>query len=174
MTLLHTTLHGATGSFGLDDANAMAHKAWRELRRAREAKNSQDRIDAAINCAITAWHLTDWSWAGITSAGRHQTEISQMLGVTGRLLTRADLVTWAISACPELVLCQGVCNGSKHVQADRSVETAAKAPDRTNPGEAAATTLIIFDNGIPRDALEVLQEAVNFWGRQVTQAGVML
>lgn len=41
--------------------------------------------------------------------------MKQLLGVTGRRLEKDDLVKWAVTSCPELKVCQSICNGSKHV-----------------------------------------------------------
>ena len=96
MTVMHTTLWAAASSFGMMQASAMAHKAWRELRRAQEAKSGQERVDAAINCAITAWHMIDWAWNGVVTVGRRDPDIARVLGATRLPLEKADLISLSL------------------------------------------------------------------------------
>jgi hypothetical protein len=65
----------------------------------------------AINCAMTAWHLTDWIWA--TNKQRIQTNIVTVDGID-------DLQRFVIAECPELEVIQCITNGSKHVRQGRS------------------------------------------------------
>ena len=164
MAIMYTTLWGASGSFGLQDASAMARKAFRELQRAKNAVETNDRVDAAINCAITAWHMTEWCWNGIAATNRNNQEVARYIGAVTPLKL-SDLVAWAIRECPELELCQSICNGSKHVKSQRPVQTKARhAGDDQN----SVATLTITDGPVERDAIEVLQAAVWFWGCQAT------
>ncbi|WP_292035561.1 MULTISPECIES: hypothetical protein [unclassified Brevundimonas] len=169
MAVMHTTLWGASGSFGMQEASAMARKASRELQRAENAAETDDRVDAAINCAITAWHMTDWCWNGITATNRNSQEVARYIGAVTPL-KKSDLVAWAIRECPELELCQSICNGSKHVKSERLIQTQARhAGD--DPTSVAALT--ITDGPAERDAIEVLRAAVWFWGRQATNDSEM-
>src|SRR4051794_1733090 len=119
MTVMIRTLWEATGSFGLQSADAMAHKAYREYVRARDTMDDDTRRDAVLNCAMSVWHVSDWAWSGMADLGRDRPEFAQFLGVSGRRPAKDDLVTWALRTCPELEICQSICNGSKHVRADR-------------------------------------------------------
>jgi hypothetical protein len=152
----------------------MAKKAWRELRRCIDANSSDDRRDAAINCAITAWHMTDWAWVAIAANDRHNLEVAALLGVQGHQLTRDDLVKWAISECPELVICQAICNGSKHVVCnDLSAELTAPDRDERGPGRSLVARAEILHDGSRLDAIGVLEKAVYFWARQATNDSAM-
>ena len=64
----------------------------------------------AFNCAITAWHVTDWLWLDITPEVKARLEEK-----TQRKLNRCeDFQTYVREACPSLVLCHQIANGSKH------------------------------------------------------------
>lgn len=171
MSIMHTTLVGATNSLGLEDANAMAYKAWRELQRARTAQTTSDLRDAVLNAAITAWHLVDWTWVGIAQTGTREPELAALFGVSGRPVEKRDLIAWAERECPELTLCQSLCNGTKHVKSERPLRTQAAAPEREGAPQLAR--LEIIDGATTRDALDVVEAAVMFWGSQVTRGSAM-
>lgn len=168
-------LYHAVGSFGMNRATDMTAKAWRELERCRHAVTSDDRRDAAINCAITLWHMIDWVWAAIEAKKGDRLEVAEVLGVKGRKLERNDLVTWALAKCPELAICQGICTGSKHVGADQPRQTGMGAPDpASRPGKQQVATLYVVEDGEQIDAIKVLFEALDFWTYQATQEPVIL
>lgn len=164
---MNFTLWSATGSLGLRDAYAMTNKAWREFERSRDAKDDDSRRDAALNCAMTVWHITDWAWAGMSAQGRWRPEFLELLGVSGRKAEKDDLVLWALRECPALGICQSICNGTKHVHADRPVRTKAE------PDAETGVLRLIVDDGTDRDILPILEEAVHFWIRHATDAAVM-
>lgn len=167
MTIMARTLWDATATFGLQSAEALASKAWREYERARDADDQEARRDAVLNCAIPAWHVCDWAWASITDAGRTRPEFAQLLGVTGRP-TKSDLVSWALRSCPELEICQSICNGTKHVRSERPVATDSKLMPDDKPAK-----LVVEVGGQEQPIMPILFEAVNFWGLQTTNAGTM-
>lgn len=176
MATIYNSLWTATGSFGLQSGYDMVRKAWREHQRCLKAVSSDDRRDAAINCAITAWHLTDWIWAGMASGSALRPEVADLLGVRGRRPTKDDFVKWAIQSCPELAVCQSICNGSKHVAYSNLEETRMAAPDphERAPGCQLVARIEIVDGAEVTDAIEVLAHVVDFWVRQATNECVLL
>lgn len=172
---MHTTIWGAASSFGLVTASAMASKLHRDLQRYRNAKTTDDRRDAAINGAITAWHMCEWVWAGITSHDRHGAEVSAFLGVAGRSMERADVQNWAEKECPSLKTCRAICNGSKHVISDRDILTKMTAPDPSErgPGKQLVANAFVEVDGELIPMGDVLSQVVYFWGLQVTSEGAM-
>lgn len=175
MSVMNDHLLSATGSFGLESAHSMVLKAWREYQRCTNAGSNDDRRDAAINCAITLWHMNDWVWNGIAASARDKLELKALLGATGRRLEKDDLVKWAVSACPELNVCQSICNGSKHVVC-LGITEARMTPDddqKTSGGEKAVGRLEIVDAGGVRDGIEVLYKAFEFWHHHATNDNVL-
>lgn len=171
MSVMNSHLLSATGSFGLESAHSMILKARREYQRCKNARSTDDRRDAAINCAITLWHMNDWVWNGIAASARDNLALKSLLGVTGRRLERDDLVRWAVSACPELNVCQSICNGSKHVVCVGITE-ARMTPDddpKTSEEEKAIGRLEIVDDGGVRDGIKVLYRAIEFWHYHATE-----
>lgn len=163
------TLWDATNTFGIQSAEGLARKAWREYVRAKDASNDEDQRDSILNCAISAWHVCDWAWFSITDAGRTRPEFAQVLGVAGRNPTKDDLVFWAVRSCPDLQICQSICNGTKHVRSSRPIGTLASEPNKTSK----LSTFTVEDKGTQREIMPILFDVVNFWGYQVTNAGTM-
>lgn len=175
MTVMHTTLWSATSTFGLNTAAGMAHKAWRDYERFKAARTTGDRIDAALNCAITLWHMSEWVWAGIAAHDRHSTAVAATLGVSGRPMEKDDVVKWALRECPSLAVCQSICNGTKHVISDRTVTTEMIAPDvsKRPKGDQFVADAVVVSGDETRKMGGVLMDAITFWGHQLTNEGAM-
>lgn len=169
MSVMNFTLWSATGSFGLVDAHAMTKKAWREYQRCWNADEDDSRRDAVLNCAMTVWHVTDWAWAGLAAQGRWKPEFLELLGVVSRNVKKEDFVGWVVRECPELEICQSICNGTKHVHADRAIRTKVE-PNANSMGLAR----MLLDDGTDRDILPILERAVYFWIRHATNETAML
>ncbi|OCJ66304.1 hypothetical protein A6U97_26600 [Agrobacterium tumefaciens] len=154
----------------------MAHKLYRDYQRYRNATSTDDRRDAAINGAITAWHMCEWVWTGIASYDRNSAEIKAFLGIVGRPMQRGDIQTWAEKECPSISVCRSICNGSKHVISDQSMLTEMAAPGCNNGGagkQLVARALVKHADGSTTDMEQVLLDAFIFWGMQVTNEGAM-
>jgi hypothetical protein len=74
----------------------------------------------AFNCALTAWHMTDWVWQA--------TDAEQRLWLSSKFqfaLVKDDRKSLSrfydsiASACPQLHVCRQIANGSKHMKLDR-------------------------------------------------------
>lgn len=170
-----TTLLSATYSFGMNTGQSMLAKTWRELERARNATSSDDRRDAVINCAITAWHLTDWFWAGLTEKDMDCVELAKLLGVKGRRVTKDDFVKWIVQRCPEMAICQAICNGTKHVACGSPVHTKFGAPQvAAKRGRQLVAQAIVVDSSGEEDAVELLSRVVDFWWLQTSSEMQMM
>ncbi|MBJ6749556.1 hypothetical protein [Geomonas anaerohicana] len=176
MSIMNNHLLSAVGSFGLGTAHSMVMKAWREYQRCVNAGSDDDHRDAAINCAITLWHLNDWVWNGIAVSARDKLEVKQLLGVTGRRLEKDDLVKWAVTSCPELKVCQSICNGTKHVVCLGITEARLTPADVQKPAEEGKVLgrLEIVDAGGVRDGIQVLYKGFEFWHHHATNDNVLL
>ncbi|HEL4296291.1 TPA: hypothetical protein UM674_000213 [Stenotrophomonas maltophilia] len=175
MSAMNDHLLSATGSFGLETACSMLKKASREYRRCTTSETEDDMRDAAINCAITLWHMNDWAWNGIANSSKDKPEIKSLLGVTGRRIAKDDLVKWAVASCPELNVCQSICNGSKHVVCTGITEARMIADESCESDDDAKvlSRLEIVDTEGVRDAKKVLFTALCFWNHHATNEGVL-
>jgi hypothetical protein len=96
----------AQKSFELRDSRDMLEKLQWELSNlfCRQPYDIRACQFHAINCAITAWHVTDWLWHDISS------ELKD-----GRRWKKCqDLQDYVRKECPELNLCHQIATGSKH------------------------------------------------------------
>lgn len=169
MSIIESHLLTATGSFGFTSAYAMLKKASREFLRCQNAQSNEDRCDAAINCAITLWHMNDWVWNGITVAGRNKLELKKLLNVPNPSAKMGDLVAWAVSQCPELEICQSICNGSKHVVCKGITEARMTSAS----GQALGRLEIVDDAKTVHDAMDVLEKALTFWHYHATTEALL-
>ena len=165
--MIANTLLTAAGSFGLESGAAMIEKGWREYHRCDGATNDADRRDAGINCAITIWHINDWMWAAIAQLGRRDAEIAKYLDVSGEKISKDDLVSWAVKNCPELEICQAICNGSKHV-ALRGLRSTEMIASNDGADREEKKLVVIEENNSQRSALRVYLAALEFWTHQAT------
>ncbi|MYM30333.1 hypothetical protein GTP58_18535 [Duganella sp. CY15W] len=175
MAIMENHLSSALGSFGLHSPYDMLKKAWREYERCTKSDNDDDRRDAAINGAITLWHMNDWVWNGITDYGRKKDEVRALLGVTGPRAEKDDLVKWAVGRCPELAICQSICNGSKHVVCIgiKEANLVSSNPNSPNVKTTPGRLEIVDGSGNTLDAPDVLRKAFDFWYHHATNANVL-
>lgn len=106
--------------FRMSSARDMLRKLERELRRLKDAgPDRHDRVDAAINFALTAWHITDWIWLLHEAEIQKDLEVQSLREFQNRLKKRRR----------ELAVMDIIANafkhgGTAHVRPDRpQVET---------------------------------------------------
>src|SRR5665213_2807231 len=111
----NSTDHGRS-TFALRDCRALLQK----LRDETISLSNTERHDVsgrayiAFNCAVTAWHMTDWVWAELD---QEQRERIQALAQTSCKLVETKpkpLQVYARDASEALRLCELIANGSKH------------------------------------------------------------
>jgi hypothetical protein len=115
----------AQKAFGFRDSRDMLEKLRWELNNLF----SRQRLDIAVcqyhafNCAVTAWHVTDWLWLDIIPEVRARLEEK-----TQRRLNRCEeFQAYVRDACPELKLCHQIANGSKHCLLEHKPDAAISA-----------------------------------------------
>lgn len=122
-------------AFGLKSPAELIEKLEREINRLRAAEKpgSEDhkrQADHAINCALTAWHISDWVFvAGLkTSSVR-----ANSLGNFQKQL---------IGECSELGIWKDLANGSKHFKIDKPEHSnVSKTTDRKTVGGGLTRSL---------------------------------
>ena len=93
--------------FRMTSVHDVFRKLNREMKRLENASNGgerADQVDAAINFAITAWHLTDWVWC------RQEHELREAFKVNG-LGEFQEIIR---RECPALAVCDVIANAAKH------------------------------------------------------------
>lgn len=101
--------------FALKDARDLLQKLERDYARFEAASlpESNEHVhqsDHAYNFAITAWHMSDWIW-----------QSDPVPAETFRCRSLRQFQANLVKQCPELDICQDLCNGSKHFKISRRV-----------------------------------------------------
>lgn len=151
--------------FGIKSVPGIFSKLYREKERFEKAAKGEDlreQIDAAINFAITAWHITDWIWKS------HKAALTEHYGECKRGFQRKIK-----EECPDLAVCDVIANAAKHggaadLRKDRpNLETILVA----HPVELVAEldkrgwSLRIEVDGKSDDPHAVFYRAFQFWHR---------
>lgn len=79
----------------IDSAKSLLGKLERSFE--RRGMYGEAQLDWVFDMAITAWHIVDW----------HAIETGEGLGGSQERLK---------ALCPELVVCEQLCNGTKHLK----------------------------------------------------------
>lgn len=136
----------------------------------------------AYNCAITAWHLADWTWQAASADQKNdickRLEFSQVAD-DGKTLTRFyDVLT---ARCPAMRACREIANGSKHMKlrkSDKAIEASADWERVIDPtgfaaikkGDLILGLTISIDNQTV-DAHGLFIDAFGFWENLLAETG---
>ena len=111
------TEHRAQKAFELSDSRHMLEKLRWEMNNLdfRQQHDIAACQYHSFNCAVTAWHVTDWLWHDISSELRNKLRDKK-----GKPLKECkDFQEYVREACPALRLCHQIANGSKHCLLER-------------------------------------------------------
>jgi hypothetical protein len=123
----------------------------------------------AFNCAVTAWHVSDWIWEYLPPA--------ELSAQCGRGLGQvSEFQNWLIQQSRSLNCCREIANGSKHRVVSRgkpdlyvkaslvwAVDYADVNARVDEPLGRYRSQLVIHDREGSRPALDVFQEAYDYW-----------
>lgn len=138
---------GPFPSVALGAPSDMLAKVKRELNRAADASfQPLNLVDHYFNCALTAWHLTDWVWrARFEGNAAHQDELvapdspARMRKGAKNGRPPAWFKEHLTGMCEELAYCQDVANGFKHVVAIAPKSRTAPSVVKTTASVKVAT-----------------------------------
>jgi hypothetical protein len=129
----------------------------------------------SFNCAVTCWHLTDWTWASADKQTR--LVISQALDLPEQTLGQFQ---WALRRKHRVLhICSQIANGSKHFHADRTDDPEIRTEDvweyrPLRAGSARAGhrphyryRLVVTDKDQQHEALALFEEAERIWTREL-------
>jgi hypothetical protein len=114
----------------------------------------------AVNFAMTAWHLADWTWAqNLQDAPKEQFELY------GRRFKDFNSYKLHLTlACPDLKIIQAICNGSKHVDTSSQIGRTFK---KTPSGRGAKQLLVVEIKGQEYDFADISKRVYQFWTLKV-------
>ena len=156
--------------FRMVSVHDVFRKLWREKRRFQSAGSTNegraDQVDAILNFAITAWHMTDWVWK------RHENKMRDEFQVNNQ----KEFSVAMAQCCPELAVCDVLANAAKHGgiawdTKDRpNVETVLVASSATDLGlalvahqSAVEWSLKVNIDGNSHDPYDFLNGVFMFW-----------
>lgn len=159
-------------AFRMRSAHDIFRKLHREKSRLEKAESDReglaDQVDAAVNFAITAWHMIDWVWQ------RREHEFRECLGVKCFREFQDEMRR----QCRGLAVCDVIANAAKHggtahEREDRpEIETVLVA-DAVPGGPAGVEltaklaerqwSLEIKVNGTREDLLALFNRVFLFW-----------
>jgi hypothetical protein len=147
----------------------------------------------AFNCAVTAWHLADWTWKAGSPEQRACILSSFGIESTGAEKDFTKFQIAVVQGSRALRICRQIATGSKHmkvtqypdpdIRAESGLEripTASTAVlGQAIFGKAVSATpvtydfyrLVVHDKGVQRPALEIFDEAFNDWEQFLGQWG---
>ena len=164
--------------FRMRSPHDIFRKLYREKQRFEKAtldeEGRADQVDAAINFAMTAWHMTDWVW------GQYQQELCEFFDVS-ELPKFQDKMR---RQCSELAVCDVIANAAKHggtahKKKDRpDVETILVAHPVANDAAGVELVAVLADrqwslnirvNGTPKDPITLFNRVFLFWHKFIQQ-----
>ena len=164
--------------FRMRSVHDIFRKLGREKQRFEKAgsdnEGRKDQVDAAVNFAITAWHMTDWIWH------RREHELRECLGVKCLRKFQDELRR----QCPELAVCDVIANAAKHggtahKREDRpEIETVLIADPVAEGAAGVELYAVVADpewslkirvNGKPKDPLSLFNRVFLFWHKFIQQ-----
>jgi hypothetical protein len=134
----------------------------------------------AFNCAVTAWHMTDWVWQSGSSVDRGYLLSKLAVPATSKdfgAFTRALMDQHRV-----LHICRQIAVGSKHKIIERRPDPDVGAEEHRDIEPALGGTpgipfshysirLLIRDGKVLRPALEIFEEAEQTWYRLLREWG---
>lgn len=125
----------AQKSFGLHDSRDMLAKLRWELQNlfCRQRYDIAACKYHAFNCAVTAWHVTDWLWQDISLELKNKKQWKRI----------QDFQRDVRKECPALALCYEVGRGSKHCLVDYNPAPAISAAISGGVGYADGNPIIV-------------------------------
>jgi hypothetical protein len=165
-------------TFAINSSRDMLEKLKREIERLAGSIIRQEVVDHGLNAAMTAWHLTDWTWREI------QGSIPQFRSLTARAGTPIkelkQFQEFVKRNCAELAYCEGIAVSTKHFAFSKLPVFSTKVTERfkinLDPiGKEDAATLHQFSP--TGGTISYTVQASELWitdGRSLTSAAEVL
>ena len=148
-------------SFGLRDSRDILEKLRWELRNlfSRQRHDIAACQYHAFNCAVTAWHASDWLWQDLSSSPELKTKLQEK--IQQPLKTLNDFQDYVRFDCGALRLCHQIANGSKHFLVTRNPDSTISAVISDGKGYDYGNPIIV-EGDTRHMADKVFYEAL-FW-----------
>ena len=115
-------------TFAINSSRDMLEKLKREIERLAGSIIRQEVVDHGLNAAMTAWHLTDWTWREI------QGSIPRLRSLTARagkpIKELKQFQEFVKRNCAELAYCEGIAVSTKHFAFSKLPVFSSKVTER--------------------------------------------
>ena len=181
--------HTPLKTLAINLSRDMLEKLKREIERLAGSIIRQEIVDHGLNAAMTAWHLTEWTWREIQGSIPRIRSVTEKAGTSIRELKQFQ--QFVKRDCAELAYCEGIAISTKHFTFSKLPVFSTKVTERfkINPigkdggatrhqfsptGETVAYTaqaaeLWITDGRSLTPAAEVLEHAFQWWCKFINE-----
>ena len=121
-------------TFALDSSRDMLEKLKRELERLAGSIIRQEVVDHGLNAAMTAWHLTDWTWRKIQASIPQHRILTARAGTPIKELK--EFQEFVKRDCTELAYCEGIAVSTRHFAFSKLPVFSTKVAERFKIGPA--------------------------------------
>jgi hypothetical protein len=115
-------------TFAINSSRDMLEKLKREIERFAGSIIRQEVVGHGLNAAMTAWHLTDWTWREI------QGSIPRLRSLTARagkpIKELKQFQEFVKRNCAELAYCEGIAVSTKHFAFSKLPVFSSKVTER--------------------------------------------
>jgi len=181
-------------TFAIDSSRDMLEKLKREIERLSSSMIRQEVVDHGLNAAMTAWHLTDWTWKEI------QDSTPRLRNLTARarrpIRELKQFQEFVKRNCTELAYCEGIAVSTRHFAFSKLPMFSTKVTERfkvspdpigkdggatlhqfSPTGEsisytAQASELWISDGRSLTLAVETLENAFRWWRKFIDELSI--
>ena len=181
-------------TFAIDSSRDMLEKLKREIEQLASSIIRQEVIDHGLNAAMTAWHLTDWTWREIQGS----TLVLRALTARGKTPIRElkQFQEFVKRDCAELAYCEGLAVFTKNFAFSKLPVFSTEVTERfkispvpiskdggatlhqfSPTGEsitytAQAAELWISDGRSLTPAAEILENAYQWWRKFIDEMSI--
>jgi hypothetical protein len=183
--------HTPLKTLAINSSRDMLEKLKREIERLAGSIIRQEIVDHGLNAAMTAWHLTEWTWREIQGSIPRIRSVTEKAGTSIRELKQFQ--RFVKRDCAELAYCEDIAISTKHFTFSKLPVFSTKVTERfkINPdpiskdggatryqfsptGEtvtytAQAAELWITDGRSLTPAAEVLENAYQWWRKFIDE-----
>jgi hypothetical protein len=181
-------------TLAINSSRDMLEKFKREIDRLAGSIIRQEIVDHGLNAAMTAWHLSEWTWREIQGSTPRIRSLTEKAGTSIRELKQFQ--QFVKRDCAELAYCEGIAISTKHFTFSKLPVFSTKVIERfkINPdpigkdggatrhqfsptGEtvsytAQASELWITDGRSLTSAAEVLEDAYQWWRNFIDEMSI--
>ena len=159
-------------TFAINSSRDMLEKLKREIEQLAGSIIRQEVIDHGLNAAMTAWHLTDWTWREIQGSIPRFRSLTASAGTPIRELKQFQ--EFVKKDCAELAYCEGIAVFTKNFAFSKLPVFSTEVTERFKISPVGATLHPFSPTG---ESITYTAQAAELWisdGRSLTPAAEIL